>query len=135
MAGKPERSGGRRKGAGRKPGDLAKDPRAIMVDSGYAKHWLSPVEFCLALMNADYALIHGKNMATPDGKPVDGKEFTISQRIEAARIAAPFMHQKLPHLVEQNVTHSWADVMQEAENRLSTMRQPHEPPRQDDRVH
>lgn len=134
MAGK---HGGKRQGAGRKPGDTNKDPRALMVDNGYAKHWLSPLEFCLALMNGDYTLIKGKNQVTPEGLPVDGKEFTIPQRIEAARIAAPFLHQKLPHLVEQNVTHSWADVMQEAETRLNTMRKPadDEPERQNPRVH
>lgn len=119
------KNGGFRKGAGRKPGDTQKDPRAIMKDAGFATHWLSPIEFCLALMNGDTAMLYGRNPET--GAPVEGRDPTLSQRIEAARIAAPFMHQKLPHLVEQNVTHSWADIIQEAESRLSTMREPYEP--------
>lgn len=125
MVGQAGRSGGWRKGAGRKLGDKSKDPRAVMKDMGYTNHWLSPVEFCLAVMNNDATMIHGRDPVT--NEPLAGKDPTIGQRIEAARILAPYMHQKLPELVEQNVTHSWADVMQEAEIRASTMRKPHEP--------
>lgn len=116
--GKPKH-GGKRHGAGRKVGDTDKDPRALMKDLGYADHWLSPLEFCLAVMNGDTVLLkhdtRGKN-----------RKLTIGQRIEAARIAAPFLHQKMPELVEQNVTHSWADMLREAEERERTMRAQYE---------
>lgn len=115
MAPKRPKHGGKRLGAGRKVGDTDKDPRALMKDMGYKSDWLSPLEFCLAVINKDYALLRhnarGKN-----------REFTVPQRIEAARIAAPYFHQKLPELVEQNVTHSWADMVREGEERLRTMR-------------
>ncbi len=123
MSGLEDSGRRRRVGGGRKVGDKQKDPRALMKDAGYNSNWLSPIEFCLALMNNDMALLK------LDRDP------TVSQRIEAARIASPYMHQKLPSLVEQNVTHSWADIVQEAEGRLNTMRQPHVEPGQDSRVH
>lgn len=118
MAKKP-RKGGKRIGAGRKPGDKNKDPRALMKDMGVASHWLSPVEFCLAVQNNDLNMIYGP--------PEEGKQYDIiplGQRIEAARIAAPYMHQKLPYLVDQNVTVSWADIIAEADEREKVMRKP-----------
>ncbi len=115
--GKPAR-GGKRLGAGRKEGDTNKDPRALMKDMGFEKSYLSPLEFCLAVINKDNILLGNTGRGA--------KGVTLSQRIESARIAAPYFHQKLPELVEQNVTHSWADMVKKGEERLRTMRKPRE---------
>lgn len=112
--GKPKH-GGKRHGAGRKVGDTNKDPRALMVDMGVNDKWLSPIEFCLAVMNGDMTLINHSER----GK---GRKLTLGQRLEAARIAMPYMHQKLPELVEQNVVLSWSDMVKEAEERRRKMR-------------
>lgn len=112
--GKPQH-GGKRQGAGRKVGDTNKDPRALMKDMGVPDKWLSPLEFCLAVMNADMTLIKHDER----GK---GRKLTLGQRIEAARIAAPYFHQKLPELVEQNVVLSWADMVKRAEERRTKMK-------------
>jgi len=102
--------GGKRQGAGRKPDEI--DPRAVMKNLGMQTHYLSPLEFCLAVVNADKQMLG----------IADDEEIKLYTRILAANIAAPFMHQKLPAIVEQTVTHSWAEQMEKAEQRASTLR-------------
>lgn len=88
-----------------------KTPQSIMLELGVLpEHWKTPLEFLLAVVNSDLVAIGGE------------KEPSLSQRIDASRIAANYVHQKLPQLVEQSVTHSWGEKIKEGETRIEKMR-------------
>lgn len=109
--------GGKRDGAGRPEGAGNKDHRYLMRQFGIEETWLSPLEFCLAVMNNQFELLEIK-----DQKGLDVKSIPVQTRLEAARIASPYMHQKLPTIVEQTVNHSWAEQVQRAEQRAYDLR-------------
>ena len=106
---------------GKKKGTKNRDAQALMDEIGVDKRWTQdPLEFLMTVMNADIKTLNSMI------KGGDSDEMvyipSMGQRIEAARHAAPYLHQKLPTVVDQNVTHSWADEMRQAEERLSKMR-------------
>lgn len=71
--------------------------------------WLDPVDFCLALINADEAVLKKVGITKPP---------SISQRLYAASIAIPYTNKRQPQEVNAKVSHSWADAIQKAEDRL-----------------
>jgi hypothetical protein len=119
---KPKKQrGGKREGAGRKVGSTTKDPRAIMKEMGCKDSWKSPLEFCLAVMNNDPSLNFGL-----DSKTRRKRRPTIGQMIECARVAAPFVHQKLPEILDVNPSESWAEMIREGEARIKALSEPDE---------
>jgi hypothetical protein len=115
-----KKRGGKRENAGRKKGQKDRTPLDLMKEMGCPDHWLSPVEFCLAVMNFDIdKLVLPK---ARNGK-INAKSIpSIGQRLDAARIASPYVHQKQPQIVDHQVNHSWAEIMAEAEERHNRMR-------------
>lgn len=115
--------GGKQEGAGRKEGAKNKTAQDLMNELGYPKKWLSPLKFCLAVMNNDIKAI-GHKVEEPEegvGRGKYKRPISISQRIEAARIATPYFHQKLPDRLELEAGDSWADMIREAEERERKM--------------
>ena len=86
-----------------------------MKEFGCLDKWLSPLEFCLAVMNGDMSLIN-------HNEKDKGRTLTLNQRLLAARVAAPYLHQKLPDILELQAGRSWSDMVKEGEERLRTMR-------------
>lgn len=78
--------GGKRQGAGRKPGTKSRLPGALAraVESKLSdvlKDRKTPLEFLLSVMS---------------NKMVRGDKVTLDHRLEAARAAAPYLHRKQP---------------------------------------
>lgn len=136
---KPKKHGGRRLGAGQKKGGKKVTP-AIMAkallpatvtilpaQSGGSypmkPGYVDPIDFCLAVMNNDVALLKklGVDMSAK-------KRPNISLRLEAARVAAPYTNRKLPTELHVKDKRGWADTVRAAEARASNMRQAYEPP-------
>lgn len=116
--------GGKREGAGRKAGSANKTATDLMKEMGCPPEWMPPLVFCLAVMNNDNKFI-GNKVAGGQGRPrKDGgaKPITISQRIEASRIAIPYLNQKLPEVLDLGVADSWAQMVRDAEERERKMK-------------
>lgn len=75
--------GGRRTGAGRKPGSATKKTREIADRA--AAEGITPLEYMLSIMRAE---------PRPDLGPKDWLA-AVTMRFEAARAAAPYMHPRL----------------------------------------
>jgi hypothetical protein len=76
--------GGKRAGAGRKPGSVTKKTRAI-ADGLLAGGGLTPLEFMLEVLRTE---------PPPDAESRVKAAF-FERRFEAAKSAAPYMHAKL----------------------------------------
>lgn len=92
---------------------------AEFVDGEYEtftrENWIDPVEFCQAIINADYDVLTKVGIRKPP---------SITQRLDAARIAIPYTNKRKP--VEINNKHevSWVDEIREAEERLNSRLSP-----------
>lgn len=83
--------GGRRKGAGRKPGATTKKTREIADRA--AEEGVTPLEFMLQVMRSE----------PPEGLEGNALVQAMSMRFEAAKAAAPYMHPRLSS-VEMSAT-------------------------------
>ena len=110
--------GGKREGAGRPAGAVNKDHRSLMREFGMKEHWLSPLEFCNAVVNNDLEKLGV--IRNYKGEVIES--IPLSTRVDAAKVAIPYMHQKLPEVVEHDVNHSWSTTIEEAERRVVSMR-------------
>lgn len=119
---KKKPKGGFKENAGRPEGSANKTPRDLMNDMGCPADYMTPVEFCMAVLNNDLARL--KLPKTKKGG--EERVITIGQRLEASRIATPYFHQKLPEIVDLSVTDSWADMIRKAEERQMRMMKQYE---------
>jgi hypothetical protein len=139
---KVKKSGGRRKGAGRKKGEknhrgcAGKSPQDFMnalvpagprvnhdeppiepeiLDADFTaeKHYVDPVEFCLAVINGDNEVLARCGItAFPD----------MDQKLEASRIAVKYTNKAKPVETITKHEHSWMDGITKAEQRVKTLR-------------
>lgn len=84
--------------------------------------YIDPVEFCMALINADPLVLGRLGIFNPP---------SVTQRIEAARIAIPYTNARKPVEVLSKHEHSWVEEVNKAEDRLSKMREEYEPDQPD----
>lgn len=92
--------------------DEAEEAEAVDGEPyNYREDWIDPVEFCQAVINADPEVLSRIGIRKPP---------SITQRLDAARIAIPYTNKRKP--VEINNKHdvSWVDEIREAEERLSS---------------
>lgn len=127
--GKRKRGAVRRKGAKKKtpvdlmralvdPDALAKAAPAIIAGDQHDAinpAYVSPRDFCLAIINNDREVLKRLGLT--------GKTPSLTQRMEAARIAIPYTDKRMPTDVKvAGGLHSWMAEVQAAETRVVTMR-------------
>lgn len=90
---KPKR-GGRRPGAGRKPGSIDRDKKAMLKE--IAESGLTPLEFLVKMYR--------------------NPNLEIERRIDAAKAACPYVHTRLQAIdIDANVNVSHEDALRELE--------------------
>lgn len=144
MAGDKGKRGGKRKGSGRKKGDpknrgrggaspkdfmnalVVAGPRqdhdekaeyveAEFVDADFTgkREYVDPVEFCQAVINGDHAVLSKCGVAEIP---------CLDQKLAAAKIAIKYTNKPKPVETVSKHQFSWVDEINEAEQRVKSMR-------------